>query len=196
MPLKTYWQKRVICLQSCQHLIRTAPRVCRDSWHSQTRNLRCTGSQRTLGGNIWEKKNGFPEMITSLPCVIDQMTLKPPKQITSITRDKSMQAARSQQYSVLSWSPLVLPEWDCPRGHLPHLETHWTSTHILVWLPALSYLLCWPLSISSALSRLRQRGWHGTEANLKMEKGIAPFNGYLRKQRKHLHCYIFWWCVF
>lgn len=49
----------VICLQSCQHLIRTAPRVCRDSWHSQTRNLRCTGSQRTLGGNIWEKKMGF-----------------------------------------------------------------------------------------------------------------------------------------
>lgn len=47
----------VICRQSCQHLIRTAPRVCRDTWHPQTRNLRFIGSQRTLGENIWEKKN-------------------------------------------------------------------------------------------------------------------------------------------
>lgn len=125
-PFKTVTQIGAVC----QHWIRTAPGVCSDSWHPQTRNSRNISSQRVLGEDIWEKL-GFPGMITSVSCLIDKMSLKLPRKSSIIIR-RACRLHSPNSILYCPQSPLVLAKWVCPCGLLPHLETPWKRTHIVV----------------------------------------------------------------
>lgn len=121
----------VNCIWSCQHWIRTAPRVWSDSWPTQTRNLRSTSSQRIFWGNI-KKKMAFSGMITSLSCMTEKMTLKATWKIVNIMSERKV--CRPHGSNSILCCPKV--HWSLPSATAlwssSHLETHWISPHILV----------------------------------------------------------------
>ena len=109
------------CLWSCQHWIRTVPRV----WSDRCRNLKSIGSQRILAENIWEEM-GFLGMIPSVPSMADKKTLQTTRESSPPWESREHEGCLVPAASALHWGLLVLAKW----------ETHGDllgSIHMLTW---------------------------------------------------------------
>lgn len=80
-------------------------------------------------GEIFKKKMGFLGMSPFVPCIIDKMTLKP-RSILGERREHADFAVPAVFCPVLMYTgPWWVRMSPCT---IPHLETYWTSTHILI----------------------------------------------------------------